>query len=151
MWLFFWGLLKEKIFAKKQQTIMELRALIIQTCNEITEDVCRWVINTTVQWLRLALSNGPNWVGLSCPIHLRTETDPVFETLWYILSSTYKTMDKVQNKLNSSVQHTPSSESFQVNHSSCWRSYQMYWWSYWTLDSQRTNLHAMVSILYVSF
>jgi hypothetical protein len=30
------------------------------------------------------------------------------------LSSTYKTMDKVQNKPNSSVQHTPSSESFQV-------------------------------------
>jgi ABC-type molybdate transport system substrate-binding protein len=30
------------------------------------------------------------------------------------LSSTYKTMDKVQNKPNSSVQHKPSSESFQV-------------------------------------
>jgi hypothetical protein len=26
----------------------------------------------------------------------------------------HKTMDKVQNKPNSSVQHTPSSESFQV-------------------------------------
>jgi hypothetical protein len=24
-----------------------------------------------------------SWVGLSCPIHLRTETDPVSETLWY--------------------------------------------------------------------
>jgi hypothetical protein len=53
--------------------------------------------------LRLALSNGPNWVGLSCAIHLRTETDPVSETLWYFLSSTYKTMDKVQNKPKSSV------------------------------------------------
>jgi hypothetical protein len=31
-----------------------------------------------------------------------------------LLSSTYKTMDRVQNKPNSSVQHTPSSESFQV-------------------------------------
>jgi hypothetical protein len=52
---------------------------------------------------------------LSCPIHLRTETDPVSETLWdFFLSSTYKTMDKVQNKPNSSVQHKPSSESFQV-------------------------------------
>jgi hypothetical protein len=31
------------------------------------------------QWLRLALSNGPNWVGLSCPIHVRTEskTSPI--------------------------------------------------------------------------
>jgi hypothetical protein len=38
-------------------------------------------------------------------------------TLWYFLSSTYKTMDKVQNKPNSSVQYTPSSESFQVYHS----------------------------------
>jgi hypothetical protein len=34
--------------------------------------------------------------------HLRTETDPVSETLWDFLSSTYKTMDKVQNKPNSS-------------------------------------------------
>jgi hypothetical protein len=63
------------------------------------------------QWLRLSLSNGPNWAGLSCPIHLRTETDPVSEMLWDFLSTTYKTMDKVQNKPNSSVQHTPSSES----------------------------------------
>jgi hypothetical protein len=35
-----------------------------------------------VQLLRQALSNGPNCVGLSCPIHLRTVTDPVSETLW---------------------------------------------------------------------
>jgi hypothetical protein len=60
------------------------------------------------QWLRLALSNGPNWVGLSYPIHLRTETDPVSETLWYFLSSTYKTMDKVQKKPNSSVEYSIS-------------------------------------------
>jgi hypothetical protein len=58
--------------------------------------------NTTT-FRRLDLCNGPNWVGLSCPIHLRTETDPVSETLYYFLSSTYKTMDKVQNKPNSSV------------------------------------------------
>jgi hypothetical protein len=66
-----------------------------------------------LHWLWLALSNGHNWVGLSCPIHLRTETHPVSETLWDFLSSIYKTMDKVQNKPNSSVQHTQSSESFQ--------------------------------------
>jgi hypothetical protein len=35
-----------------------------------------------VQWLRLALSNGPKCVGLSCPIHLRTEAEPVSETMW---------------------------------------------------------------------
>jgi hypothetical protein len=74
-----------------------------------------WIcLRPQVQWLRLAVSNGPSWVGLSCPIHLRTETDPVSKTLWYFLSSTYKTMEKVQIKPNSSVQYTPSSESFQV-------------------------------------
>jgi hypothetical protein len=39
-------------------------------------------VHRQVQWLRLAPSDGPNWVGLPCPIHLRTETDPVSETLW---------------------------------------------------------------------
>jgi hypothetical protein len=34
------------------------------------------------QWLKLALSDGPNWVGLPCSIHLRTEIDPVSETVW---------------------------------------------------------------------
>jgi hypothetical protein len=37
------------IFPKKPQTIMEFRAVIIQTCNEITEDMCRRVINITVR------------------------------------------------------------------------------------------------------
>jgi hypothetical protein len=45
---FLWGFLKEMIFLKKPQTIMELRALIIQACNEITEEMCRRVINITV-------------------------------------------------------------------------------------------------------
>jgi hypothetical protein len=51
-------------------------------------------------------------MGQDKPIQLgpleRASLNPVF------LSSTYKTMDTVQNKPNSSVQHTPSSESFQV-------------------------------------
>jgi hypothetical protein len=46
------------------------------------------------------------WMGQDKP----TQLGP----LWDFLSSTYKTMDSVQNKPNSSVQHTPSSESFQV-------------------------------------
>jgi hypothetical protein len=51
------------------------------------------------QWLRLALYDGPNWIGLPCPIHLRTETDPVSETLWsFCKASTYQTMDRVQKK-----------------------------------------------------
>jgi hypothetical protein len=35
--------------------------------------------------LRLALSKGPNWVGVFSS-HLRTETDPVFETLCFLVS-----------------------------------------------------------------
>jgi hypothetical protein len=31
---------------------------------------------------RANLNHWSNWVGLSWPIHLRTETDPVSETLW---------------------------------------------------------------------
>jgi hypothetical protein len=75
------------------------------TCCQVFIIVLYWP--GFVQWLRLALSNGPNWVGLPCPIHLRTETDPVSETLWF-LSYIYQTMDGVQNKPYSSVQHTPA-------------------------------------------
>jgi hypothetical protein len=46
---FLWGFIKEIIFPKNPQIIMELRALIIQACNEITEDMCRQVINITVR------------------------------------------------------------------------------------------------------
>jgi hypothetical protein len=45
---FLWGFLEEKIFPKKLQTIMELRALIIQACNKVTKDMCSRVINITV-------------------------------------------------------------------------------------------------------
>jgi hypothetical protein len=43
--------------------------------------VLRW--GKTIQWLRLALSKGPNWVGVFP--HLRTETDPVSETLCFFI------------------------------------------------------------------
>jgi hypothetical protein len=56
---FLWGFLKEKIFPKKPQTIMELRALIIQACNEITEDMSRRVVsNITVRVEEVARRNG---------------------------------------------------------------------------------------------
>jgi hypothetical protein len=35
------GFLKEKIFLKEMQIIMELRALIIEACNEMAENICR--------------------------------------------------------------------------------------------------------------
>jgi hypothetical protein len=55
---FFGGFFRENIFLKKPQTIMDLRALIIQACNEITEDMCRRVINITVRVEEVARRNG---------------------------------------------------------------------------------------------
>jgi hypothetical protein len=42
---FFGDSLRKRIFLKKPQTVIELRAVIIEACNEITEDMCRQVIN----------------------------------------------------------------------------------------------------------
>jgi hypothetical protein len=55
---FLWGFLKEEIFPKKPQTITESRALIIQACNEMTEDMCRRVINITVRVEEVFRCNG---------------------------------------------------------------------------------------------
>jgi hypothetical protein len=35
-------------------------------------------------YLRLTLSKGPNEVGVFHPPHLRTDTDPVSEKLWFV-------------------------------------------------------------------
>jgi hypothetical protein len=57
--MFFEDSLRKRFFPKKQQTIMELRALIIQACNEITEDMCHGVINNiTVRVEEVARRNG---------------------------------------------------------------------------------------------
>jgi hypothetical protein len=54
-----WELLKQKISLKKPQTLMEMRALIIQVCNEITEDMCHRVIkNIKVYGEEVAKHNG---------------------------------------------------------------------------------------------
>jgi hypothetical protein len=54
---FLWVFLKEKIFPKKPQTIMELRSLTIQACKKITEDMRRGVINTIVRVEEVARCN----------------------------------------------------------------------------------------------
>jgi hypothetical protein len=59
---------------------------------------------------RLALTKGPNWVGVFSPLHLRMETDPVSETSCFY-SIEYRTMGKVKKPSNS-VWYTPSSEPF---------------------------------------
>jgi hypothetical protein len=55
---FLWGFLKEKTFPEKPQTITELRALIIEACNEITEDMCHRVINNITVHVEVAIRNG---------------------------------------------------------------------------------------------
>jgi hypothetical protein len=65
---------------KTNSAIQKLYRAIVLILDSIHHLVCGRQKTTT--WLRLALSNGPNWVRLSCPIHVRTETDPVSETLW---------------------------------------------------------------------
>jgi hypothetical protein len=55
---FLWGLLKEKTFPKKPETVMELRALITEACNGITEDMCRRVSTSTVRAEEVSRRNG---------------------------------------------------------------------------------------------
>jgi hypothetical protein len=56
---FLWGFFKEKILQRKPQVLMELRALIIPACSEITEDMCCQVINNiTVHVSEVARCNG---------------------------------------------------------------------------------------------
>jgi hypothetical protein len=55
---FLWGFLKEEIFPKKPQTVMDLRALIIQAWNKRTEDMCCRVINNITDCVEVARRNG---------------------------------------------------------------------------------------------
>jgi hypothetical protein len=56
---FIWAFLKEKIFPEKPQTVMVLRALIIQVCKERTENMCCLVINNnTFRVEEVARRNG---------------------------------------------------------------------------------------------
>jgi hypothetical protein len=64
-----------------------------------------------VQWLRLALSKGPNTVGV--PLPLRTEADPVSETSCYLVILDFWTMDEVQKPITSQC-YIPSSEPFRI-------------------------------------
>jgi hypothetical protein len=60
---------------------------------------------------RLDLSKGPNWIDVFPP-HLRTETDPVFETLCFLVSRIPD--DGQSSKPSNSECYTPSSEPFRI-------------------------------------
>jgi AraC-like DNA-binding protein len=61
----------------------------------------------------LTLSNEPNGIGVS-PSHLRTEINPVSETLCCLVFLEYRTLDKVQKLINSEC-YTESLEHFRIN------------------------------------
>jgi hypothetical protein len=87
-------------------------AIYLSSSKHDFRGVCRGTSLTTFffQWLRLGLYNGLKATCLAHP-HLRTETDPIFETL---CSIEYGTMDKVQ-KLSNPKCYTPSSELLKIN------------------------------------
>jgi hypothetical protein len=56
---FLWGYLKEKVFPQKPATLVELWAVILAVCREITEDMCRRVItNVGVRVAEVIRQNG---------------------------------------------------------------------------------------------
>jgi hypothetical protein len=81
-----------------------------------------------VQWLRLALSKGPNWVGVFFPPSPEDEKRSSFRNVVFALPRT-RTMEKVQQPSNS-VCYTPSSESFKITYeafsSKSWRE-EKFW------------------------
>jgi hypothetical protein len=69
--------------------------------------------------MRLALSKGPNLVGVFSLLHMRMETDPVSETSCFY-SQKYWTMGKIQNPSNFMC-YTPSSEPYKIYlYNLCW-------------------------------
>jgi hypothetical protein len=56
---FLWGFLKEKMFPMKPLNVTEMRAMIIQLCNEIDEDMRCWIItNMRVRLQEVVRQNG---------------------------------------------------------------------------------------------
>jgi hypothetical protein len=73
---------------------------------------CRVNHRTQVQWLRLVLPREPIWVGVFSPLHLRTETDPVFETSCFC--SQKNTGRWKKSKTPVTMCCTPSSEPYKI-------------------------------------
>jgi hypothetical protein len=73
------------------------------------------ILTKFVQWLRLALSKGPNWLGVLSPppTRLQDVNRSSFQNIVFSSSLEYRTMDKVQN-LGNSACYTPSSEPFGI-------------------------------------
>jgi hypothetical protein len=79
-----------------------LSGVLISFCPEVKggEDIYSAGALRKVKWLRLALSKGPNWVGVFSPLRLRTVRDPVSETSC-IYSQKHRTVQDVQKPSNS--------------------------------------------------
>jgi hypothetical protein len=56
---FLWEFFKEKLFPQKPTTLMQLRALVVQLCSDISEDMCHRVItNMAVRLTEVVRQNG---------------------------------------------------------------------------------------------
>jgi hypothetical protein len=56
---FLWGFMKDKLYSRKPGSVMELRAMIIQLCCTISEDLCRKVITN----MQVHLAQGMRQIG----------------------------------------------------------------------------------------
>jgi hypothetical protein len=71
-----------------------------------------WFLVSWVQWLRLALSKGPNWLGV-LPPWPEDGNRSSFRKVVFSNFLEYQTMDKVQKPINSEC-YTPSSEPIRI-------------------------------------
>jgi hypothetical protein len=56
---FLWGFFKEKLFPQKPTTLMQLRALVVKLCSDISEDMChRVIMNMAVRLTEVVRQNG---------------------------------------------------------------------------------------------
>jgi len=57
--IFLWGFLKEKVFQRRPENVVQLRAHIVKLCRELSEDLCRKVVmNARVPFQEVVRQNG---------------------------------------------------------------------------------------------
>jgi hypothetical protein len=85
------------------------------------QNLCQW----QDQWLRLALSNGPDCEVSFSSFSLITEADPISEV--FILPESY-TMEKKKGQKLSNFKHVvPSSEPFRIYNQYCILKFELIW------------------------
>jgi hypothetical protein len=86
------------ILKTREHNVLETGSLSILSWRGETPALLDLLERANLQGLMLTLSNRYNRAGI--PIHLRTETDPVSETLCFLVFE-YRTMEEVQKPSSS--------------------------------------------------